>query len=187
MKPIFVTSNENKLREAAEILGMDLHRADVDVPEIQSLDFEEVAAAKALAACEALGNPSYPVIVDDSGLAVAAWGGFPGPLTRWLMKSVGNAGLLRMLAAEQDRSANAVCVVAVADAADSVRVFRGVVEGEIAREPRGEGGFGFDPIFVPEGQNRTYAEMGDEKSMDSHRTRALREARSGLEGLIPDR
>lgn len=186
MKPVFVTSNENKLREASGILGMDLDRADVDVPEIQSLDFGDIVAAKALAAREALGAPPYPVIVDDSGLAVGAWGGFPGPLTRWLMKCVGNAGLLRMLATEEDRSARAVCAVAVADASGSVLVFRGMVEGEISREPRGEGGFGFDPIFVPDGQIRTYAEMGDEKSMDSHRTRALREARRGLAGLRGD-
>ena len=186
MRPVFVTSNANKLREASRILGMDLDRADVEVPEIQSLDFEDVATAKALAAREALGDPAYPVIVDDSGLAVGAWGGFPGPLTRWLMKSVGNAGLLKMLVTEENRSAKAVCVVAVADVAGSVRVFRGMVEGEITREPRGEGGFGFDPIFVPEGGTRTYAELGEEKSMDSHRTRALRKARNGLEGLIHD-
>lgn len=184
MKPVFVTSNAYKLREAAGILGVELDRADVDVPEIQSLDFGEVAAAKASAAREALGAPPYPVIVDDSGLAVGAWGGFPGPLTRWLMKSVGNAGLLRMLAAEEDRSARAVCAVAVADASGSVHVFRGVVEGKISHEPRGEGGFGFDPIFVPDGETRTYAEMGEEKSMDSHRTRAFREARRGLAGLL---
>lgn len=186
MRPVFVTSNENKLREAAGILGVDLDSAEVDVPEIQSLDFGEVAAAKALAAHKALGMPSCPVIVDDSGLAVGVWGGFPGPLTRWLMKSVGNAGLLRMLAAEEDRSARAVCAVAVADASGSVRVSWGVVEGEISREPRGEGGFGFDPIFVPEGETRTYAEMGEEKSLDSHRTRALQEARQELAGLLGD-
>jgi len=186
MRPVFVTSNANKLREASGVLGMDLDRADVDVPEIQSLDFEEVATAKALAAREVLGDLAYPVIVDDSGLAVGAWGGFPGPLTRWLMKSVGNEGLLKMLAVEDDRSAMAVCVVAMADASGTVRIFRGVVEGEISREPRGEGGFGFDPIFVPEGGTRTYAELGEEKSMDSHRTRALRKARNGLEGLIHD-
>jgi XTP/dITP diphosphohydrolase len=186
MKPVFVTSSAYKLREAAGILGLDLDSAEVDVPEIQSLDFGEVAAAKALAAREALGMPPYPVIVDDSGLAVGAWGGFPGPLTRWLMKSVGNAGLLRMLAAEEDRSARAVCAVAVADTSGSVHVFRGVVRGEISREPHGEGGFGFDPIFVPEGETRTFAEMGEEKSVDSHRTRALQEARDGLDGLIRD-
>ena len=186
MSAVFVTSNENKLREVAEILGVDLDRAEVEVPEIQSLDFGEVAAAKALTARDVLGAPPYPVIVDDSGLAVGAWGGFPGPLTRWLMKSVGNAGLLRMLAAEKDRSARAVCAVAVAYASGSIRVFRGVVHGEISHQPRGEGGFGFDPIFVPEGETRTYAEMGEEKSMDSHRTRALREAREGIAGLLGD-
>jgi len=182
VKPVFVTSNENKLREAAEILGLDLDRADVDVPEIQSLDFGEVAAAKALAVREALGSPPYPVIVDDSGLAVVAWGGFPGPLTKWLMKSVGNAGLLRMLDAEDDRSACAICTVAVVDERGAIQIFRGVVEGEISCEPRGKGGFGFDPIFVPEGKTRTYAEMGSAKSADSHRARALRAARDALGG-----
>ncbi len=183
MKAVFVTSNENKLREAAKILGVDLDRADLEVPEIQSLDFGEVAAAKARAAHEALGAPSYPVIVDDSGLAIRAWGGFPGALTKWLMKSVGNAGLLKMLATEEDRSALAVCVVAVAESSGSVQVFRGVVRGEVSREPRGESGFGFDPIFIREGETRTYAEMGEEKSADSHRARALRAARHGLEKI----
>ena len=182
VKPVFVTSNENKLREAAEILGVELDRAELEVPEIQSLDFGEVAAAKALSAREALGAPSHLVIVDDSGLAIGAWGGFPGALTKWLMKSVGNAGLLRMLATEEDRSALAVCAVAVVDESGSVQVFWGVVEGEVSHESRGDGGFGFDPIFVPEGETRTYAEMGEEKSMDSHRARALWAARDALGG-----
>ena len=99
------------------------------------------------------------------------------------MQSVGNAGLLKMLATEEDRSALAVCVVAVAESSGSVQVFRGVVRGEVSREPRGESGFGFDPIFIREGETRTYAEMGEEKSADSHRARALRAARHGLEKI----
>ena len=81
-----------------------------------------------------------------------------------------------------DRRARAVCAVAVAESGGEVRVFRGEVGGSIAPEPRGEGGFGWDPIFVPEGGELTYAEMGDAKNDDSHRARAFRQVRRWLEG-----
>lgn len=177
MKAVFVTTNENKRREAADILGVELEALDLDLPEIQALDVAEVAAAKARAAHEVLGRP---VLVEDSGLVVEAWNGLPGALTRWFLGSVGNVGLLRMIGPGDERSARAVCAVAIADAGGSVRVFRGEVEGTLAREPRGGGGFGWDPIFVPGGGVLTYAEMGDDKSADSHRTRALRAAREWL-------
>jgi XTP/dITP diphosphohydrolase len=177
MKAIFVTTNEHKRREVERILGVELEGAalgDRDVPEIQSLGFDEVAAAKALAAREALSRPSRPVLVEDSGLLVGAWNGLPGPLTKLFLSAVGNAGLLRMLASEGDRSATAICAVAVAGADGGVRVFRGEVTGKVAPEPRGTGGFGYDAIFVPDGGALTYAELGDEKNADSHRARAFR-------------
>lgn len=180
-KAIFVTSNEDKRREVEKILGVPLDSASPNVPEIQSLDFAEVAAAKALAAHEALGNPPAPVMVDDSGLVIEAWNGFPGALTKWLMQSVGNEGLLRMLTTEEDRRARAVCVVAVVDENGETRVFRGEVAGEIVRESRGEGGFGYDPVFRPDGSSLTYAEMGENKGLDSHRTRAFRSLREWMD------
>ena len=96
-KAIFVTTNEHKRREVQQILGVALGRADLDLPEVQAIDPAEVAAEKARAAREALGDTDLPVLVEDSGLMVDAWGGFPGALTKWVMKSVGNEGLLRML------------------------------------------------------------------------------------------
>ena len=177
MKAIFVTTNEHKRREVQGILGVELEGAalgDRDVPEIQSLSFEEVAAAKALAARVALGRPGYPVLVEDSGIVIGAWNGMPGPLTKLFLSAVGNEGLLRMLAAEEDRSALAVCAVAVADSGGEVRVFRGEVAGTVAPGLRGKGGFGYDAVFVPGGGALTYAELGDEKSADSHRARAFR-------------
>lgn len=179
MRAVFVTTNENKRREAARILRIELETLDLDLPEIQALDVAEVAAAKARAAYEALGRP---VLVEDSGLVVEAWNGLPGALTKWFLGSVGNEGLLRMIGPGDLRSARAVCAVAIADAGGSVRIFRGEVEGTLAREPRGGGGFGWDPIFIPRGGVLTYAEMGNEKSADSHRTRALRAAREWLVG-----
>jgi XTP/dITP diphosphohydrolase len=182
MKAIFVTTNEHKRREVQEILGFELERADLDLPEIQAIDPAEVAAEKASAAREALGRPGLPVLVEDSGLMVDAWDGFPGALTKWLMSSVGNEGLLRMLPEGGDRSARAVCVVALAEADGTVRTFRGEVPGTLAQEPRGSGGFGYDPVFVPWWSSMTYAEMGEDKNRDSHRSRAFRAVREWLVG-----
>jgi XTP/dITP diphosphohydrolase len=181
MKAIFVTTNEHKRREVQEILGVALRRADLDLPEIQAIDPAEVAAEKARAAREALGDTNLPVLVEDSGLMVNVWGGFPGALTKWVMQSVGNEGLLRVLAPEEDRSAQAVCVVALAEADGRVHTFRGEVRGTVADCPRGEGGFGYDPVFVPHRSSMTYAEMGEGKNLDSHRARAFRAVREWLE------
>ena len=182
MKAIFVTSNEHKRREAAEVLGVELERASPEVPEVQALDVTEVAAAKALAAYEALGSPEHPILVEDSGLVVEAWNGLPGAFTKWFVQSVGNEGLLRMLPPEANRLARAVCAVAVADGpfGEDVRVFLGEAPGSLATEPRGESGFGWDPIFVPDGSSLTYGQMGAEKNADSHRARAFREVRGWL-------
>ncbi len=185
METLFVTSNPDKAREAAEILGIELINVDLDLPELQGLDVAQVAANKAATAREALETPDSPVLVEDSGLVVEAWNGLPGALTKWFLRSVGNEGLLRMLLGEEDRSARAVCAIAVASADGSVSVFEGVVEGSIAYEPRGSGGFGWDPIFVPEGYTGTYAELGARKHEDSHRARALKATRSALGEASP--
>jgi XTP/dITP diphosphohydrolase len=181
IKAIFVTTNEHKRREVQDILGFALGRADLDLPEIQAIDPADVATEKARAAREALGDTDLPVLVEDSGLMVDAWGGFPGALTKWLMQSVGNEGLLRMFAPGDDRSARAVCVVALAEAGGRVRTFRGEVRGTVAESPRGEGGFGYDPVFVPGWSVVTYAEMGEDKNTDSHRARAFRAVKEWLE------
>ncbi len=180
MDALFVTSNHNKAREAAEILKLELHTVALDLPEPQGLDVAEVAAQKARAARGALGDQDQPVLVEDSGLVFEAWNGLPGALTKWFLNSVGNEGLLRMLSAYDDRSARAICAVAVAAADGHVRAFVGEVGGSIASEARGGEGFGWDPIFIPRGHARTYAELGPEKHEDSHRARALRVARGAL-------
>jgi len=178
---LFATTNENKLREAREILGVEVEGVALDLPEPQTLDVAEVAAAKARAAREDLGKPDVPVLVEDSGIVFGAWNGLPGALTKWFLGAVGNEGLLGMLAGEEDRSARAVCAVAVVlPGREALRVFTGEVAGIVAEAPRGAGGFGWDPIFVPEGGTETYAELGSRKHLDSHRARALRAARGTL-------
>jgi XTP/dITP diphosphohydrolase len=166
--PVFVTGRPEKAREA-ERLGFLLERADLDLTEPQALDPEQVVESKAR---EAYGRLRRPVVVEDSGLTVRAWGGFPGALVKWLEKSAGLEAIARMLDAFPDRSATAVCIVAHFDGQRLV-TGRGEVAGAIAASPRGSEGFGWDSLFLPAGSDQTFAEMtGEEKDRVSHRRRA---------------
>lgn len=181
---VFVTSNPGKAREASALLGRAVAAQALDLPEIQSLDFREVARAKAIVAAHALG---VPVLVEDSGLAVAGWGGFPGPLTKWITMGVlGQEGLAKMLDGFSDRGAEAVSVLAVARPGQrepDVLVAEGRVKGSIALHPRGENGFGWDVLFIPAGETRTFAEMSlEEKNALSHRRKAFDLLRRALSG-----
>lgn len=169
---VFVTSSDHKVREATAILGVALERASLDLVEPQGLDVIEVAREKARLAHAEVGRP---VLVEDTSLELAALGGFPGPLIRWLLEAAGPAAIPRMLDGFADRGACARCV---ALATDGTREWLGVgeVRGTIAPEPRGRSGFGWDVVFVPDwGGGRTYAEMPpEEKNARSHRALALR-------------
>ena len=90
---VFVTSNQGKLREAEAVLGRRLQHRGLDLPELQSLDLEQVVRGKAKAAWEHL---KQPVLVEDTALELGGLGGFPGPLVRWLLVSVGAAGICRI-------------------------------------------------------------------------------------------
>ncbi len=165
---VLVTTRVEKAEEARR-LGFDVAQEAMELPELQALDPEEIVEAKARAAFARAGRA---VIVEDSGLAVAAWRGFPGALVKWMETTVGLDGMARMLDAFPDRTATAVCVVACFDGRD-LGVGRGEVRGTIAGAPRGSGGFGWDRLFVPEGDTRTFAEMPPaEKDRVSHRRRA---------------
>lgn len=170
MELSFVTSNKGKVKEAESILGFPIRIADIDLPEIQSLDLHEIVRAKALLAYEKVGKP---VFVDDVGIFVDAWNGFPGPFIKYLREAGGNELLLRMLQQESIRTAVTKAVIGYYDGG-KVEIFEGVARGEIVRSPRGADGWGFDPIFQPEGSSLTWSEMGDvEKNKISHRSQAL--------------
>jgi non-canonical purine NTP pyrophosphatase (RdgB/HAM1 family) len=176
---VFVTGRPEKVLEA-ERLGFRLERLDLDLAEPQALDPADVVEAKAREAYRLL---SRPVLVEDSGLAIHAWGGFPGALVKWLESSAGVGAIPSMLDAFPDRGATATCAIACFDGAELVRA-SGSCRGAIAPAPRGEGGFGWDTIFVPEGETRTFAEMsGEEKDRVSHRRRAWKELALRLTGL----
>ena len=173
---VFLTSNAGKAREASALLGRPVAARALELPEIQSLDFGEVVTAKALAAAERLG---VPVLVEDSGLALPAWKGYPGPLTKFAVGAVGEAGFARLAHAWGDARAEAVSTLGLAwpgARLEDVVVASGRVAGSLAPEPRGANGFGWDVIFVPEGETRTFAEMtAQEKNARSHRARAFAE------------
>jgi XTP/dITP diphosphohydrolase len=185
------TRNEHKLRELREILdSLELLPLppEVELPPEDAETFAENALDKARAAHEATG---IAAIADDSGIAAHALGGRPGP------RSARYAGpnatdeenlslLLRELADKEDRSVAYVCALAYVDADGNAQLVEGRCEGTLAEQPRGTGGFGYDPAFVPvdtgPDDDRTMAELDpDEKHAISHRGRAARELAKLLE------
>ncbi len=167
-----VTGNAGKLAEARRIVGPDLDSVAVDLPEIQSLDLRVVLRAKAEAAFAAVGAP---VIVEETGLELAALAGFPGPLVKWMLDAVGAEGIARTALALGDARATARCLLAAFDGERTVEG-AGETTGQLVLPPRGPRGFGWDPVFRPDGETRTYGELADqEKDRLGHRGKAWRD------------
>jgi XTP/dITP diphosphohydrolase len=186
---VLASRNAHKLRELGPLLAP--HELvplppEVELPPETGDSFADNAALKARAAARATGRAA---LADDSGIEAAALGGAPG------VRSARFAGedasdeenlekLLREVPAGGDRRVAYACVLAYATPAGELRLFEGRCEGELAHEPRGSGGFGYDPAFVPAdtGDGRTMAELApDEKDAISHRGRAARAFRDWLE------
>ncbi|KDQ15506.1 hypothetical protein BOTBODRAFT_54768 [Botryobasidium botryosum FD-172 SS1] len=172
---VFVTGNPNKLRETRHILssgleGFELESRDLDIPELQGTT-ADVSREKCRRAAELVGGPC---ITEDTALCFEALGGLPGPYIKWFFKSIGHDGLNKMLDGFSTRAATALCTFAYsAGPGTEPLLFEGRTEGEIVAA-RGDGKFGWDPIFQPAGKDKTYAEMTpEEKDGLSHRYRAL--------------
>lgn len=169
---LFATQNMHKVEELRAVLGLCGYSVEpVDIPkvEIQSSSLETIAAYAAIIAYNHLGKP---VVVEDAGLFIDALKGFPGPYSSYVHKTIGVQGILRLLEGVSERTAYFKSVIAYAGPW-GVKLFTGIVRGRIAEEARGNQGFGFDPIFVPEGSSKTFAEMSiEEKNLYSHRARA---------------
>lgn len=165
-----VTGNPGKAAEVAAFFGglLEVDHVALDLPEHRSADVAEIARGKAGYAFRQLRTP---LIVDDTGLFIDALKGFPGPYAAYVLNSIGNAGILKLMEGIPDRRARFTTGIAYADGR-GIEVFTGTLEGTIALTPRGTGGFGYDPIF--EIGTRTLAEYPlGEKSRISHRARAL--------------
>jgi len=191
MRVVLATRNEHKLRELQQILEsvelVPLPR-DVELPPEDADTFADNALGKARAAHVATGMPA---IADDSGIAARALGGQPGPLSaRYAGPDATDEEnlnrLLSELAGKEDRSVAYVCALAYVDAEGREQTVEGRCEGTLAEVPRGTGGFGYDPAFVPvdtePDDDRTMAELDPaEKHAISHRGRAARKLAERLE------
>ncbi|KAI8912137.1 inosine triphosphate pyrophosphatase [Entophlyctis helioformis] len=169
---VFVTGNENKLREVRAIVGdsMPLTAQKVDLPELQGPSTQYVSFEKARTAAALLGTP---VLTEDTALCFEAMGGLPGPYIKWFLESLGHDGLNRMLAGFGDTRAYALCTFAYCVPGGEPVLFEGRTDGRIV-PARGPTGFGWDPVFQPNGFDQTYAEMDKSvKNEISHRYKAL--------------
>ncbi|OQA78937.1 MAG: Non-canonical purine NTP pyrophosphatase [Lentisphaerae bacterium ADurb.Bin242] len=185
LKILAATSNKHKVIEfkaafAPLLKKMTLLTQD-DIPGFPEVSetgssFEENAMIKARAASAYADMPAFS---DDSGLEVAALDGAPGIFSaRYAGDNASDADRIAKLLADMqgqtNRRARFVCVIALAYRGIDVKTFRGEVNGEIIREPRGSFGFGYDPVFVPDGYKKTFGELGPEvKDRISHRAQAL--------------
>jgi XTP/dITP diphosphohydrolase len=166
---VFVTSNPNKVREAERILGFPLQHAAVELDELQADTVGAVALGKAQAAFQKLGRP---VIVEDAGIELTGLGGFPGPFIKYWEKLGGLASICRTADGLGDRRVRAVCALGICSEAGA-EVVVGAIDGTVSAAPRGQNGFGWDAIFIPQGDDRTFAEMSAaEKDARSHRRKA---------------
>ncbi len=194
---VLATRNAHKVGELQEILrdiGLDIELVPLppEAPEVveDGLTFAENAAKKARAAADYTG---LPAVADDSGLCVDALNGMPGVFSaRWAGAGRDDSANLRLVldqvadVPDGHLGAAFVCAAALVLASGDERVVEGRVAGRLVREPRGTGGFGYDPAFLPDGHDRTTAEMpAEEKNAISHRGNAFRALAPSIRELLP--
>lgn len=164
---IFVTGNENKAREAGLVLGREIAHEKLELDELQSMDLRTIIEHKVR---QAYAKLRKPVMVEDVSLEIKKWNGFPGPLIKWLHERMGYDELCSILG--EDRRADWRVMYGYYDGEKCVTA-DACVSGTIAEKPR-IGGWGFDVIFIPDGQTKTMGELGPEGKIPySARAKAL--------------
>lgn len=178
-KILFATGNKNKLEEAQAILGIKVEQAELDIPEIQSADPEMITKAKAQAYFKEF---KQPLVVEDVSLVFNALKKLPGPYIKDFYETLGAQGLAELANKYEDNTAYAQNTLAYADEAGDLHIFIGIIKGQIAPEPRGTSGFAWDPIFIPDGETNTFAQMSAaKKNSFSHRAISFRKLKAWLE------
>jgi XTP/dITP diphosphohydrolase len=170
----FATSNKNKFFEAKEALNIqkiEIEHFHFEYNEIRSESIEEVARD---AVEEAYMRIQRPVFVEDSGLFIPILNGFPGTYSAWVNKKIGSGGILKLLEGINKRNASFETCIAFNNG-DEIKIFKGSCAGTISKEIMGKDGFGYDPIFIPEGYRETFAQSIGLKNKLSHRYKALLE------------
>lgn len=182
---LLITGNPGKAEEFKSLIDLsDLrfeHKA-FELPEIQSDDIEEIGKYKTEKALNEIQSLSGfdAVLTDDTGLYCEALNGLPGPFIKWFLTKLGASGIFN-LTRDQKKETSAVCLLTLGIVkSGEILQFRGEVRGKLVN-PKGTGGFGWDPIFLPEGETITYGEMtDDQKNQISHRTLAVQKLRNWL-------
>ena len=166
----FASSNVHKYEEAEKILsefGIRLGFFQTELVEIQDDLLSKIALQKSLNAYE---KCKKPVIIEDDGLFIDSLSGFPGPYSSYIFNTIGNNGILKLIG--DNRDAQFVAIIAFCDSSNEPILFESSVTGTISKNVQGKG-WGYDPIFIPEKQNKTYAEL-DAKNKLSHRYESLK-------------
>ena len=178
-KLYFATTNKGKLKEASEILGCEVVGTPLEIEEIQSLDLDIVAVQKAKDYYQQIKKPLF---VEDGSMEFSALNGLPGTYINDFLKALGNKGLVELLKGKKDRRAKAMVEVVYIPKKGKVYKFVGSVKGTIAKRPMGKKGFGWDAIFIPDGQIRTFGQMNlEEKNKYSMRDKALKKFKRWLQ------
>jgi non-canonical purine NTP pyrophosphatase (RdgB/HAM1 family) len=154
----FITGNKNKFAEVSAVLP-NVEQLDIDLPEIQDIDAKEIIKAKLL---EASNHKQAEFIVEDTSLYFDCLNGLPGPLIKWFMKTIGNDGLFNIVEKLGNVNAEAKTIIGYAKSPDEIYYFEGSIRGKIV-SPKGKSGFGWDPIFQPDGYSKSFAEMTQEE------------------------
>lgn len=176
-KIYFATGNKGKVGEARQILDVPIEILDIEHEELQSLDLKKIVEHKVTQAYEKVKSP---VFVDDVSLEFDAWRGFPGPFIKHL-QDLGNDLILYMMRNEKNRKVRLIDTLAYHDG-ENIHYFTGLVMGTISNDERGDGGWGFDPLFIPDKESQTFGEMDEEKkNSNSHRRKALEAFKSFLD------
>ncbi|HSX16444.1 MAG TPA: non-canonical purine NTP pyrophosphatase [Candidatus Saccharimonadales bacterium] len=174
----FITGNQNKADFLAKHLGMPVAHHKLDLDEIQSLDLHEVVEHKVR---QAYGILKTPVLVEDASLSFAAMGRLPGTFIKWFIEEIGYDGLLKLASSLPDQTAHGNVCYGYYDGKE-LRLFDGEMHGRIAKEVQnGPLGFGFDPIFINDGYDKTRALMTeDEYDATSYRMDGIKKLREFL-------
>ncbi|HEU4914607.1 MAG TPA: non-canonical purine NTP pyrophosphatase [Candidatus Saccharimonadales bacterium] len=177
---VFITGNQNKADILQRGLGLPVEHHKLDLEEIQSLDLKAVAEHKARQAFDILGQP---VLIEDASLTFTAMGRLPGTFVKWFIEELGIPGLAKLAASLPSQEAVARVLYAYCDG-ESVQFFEGTMKGKIIGAPRGDNGFGFDPIFINDDYNVTRAEMAvEDYDATSYRTLAMKPLREYLRDI----
>ncbi len=173
----FITGNAAKAEQLRRHLEHEAFHKKLDLKEIQSVELKEIIERKAKDAYEIIKSP---VLVEDTSLVFKALGKLPGPLIKWFLNELGNEGLCEILDRYKNRAATAEVCFGLYDGKE-LKTFSGKVEGIISEKPRGKVGFGWDPIFIPKGSRKTWAEMTpQEQKKTSMRRIALKKLEAFL-------